>query len=84
MRSSPAPGRPLVAESDLVVLDMSTEAEALMTGTASEQLLALYLISGRPVVALGSYPAEGVPRELVRLGRHPERDELLAAIGSLD
>jgi CheY-like chemotaxis protein len=75
---------PLVADSDIVVLDMSTEAEALMTGTASEELLALYLISGRPVVALGSYPAEGIPGELVRMGRHPERETLLGAIAALE
>lgn len=75
---------PLVEGSDLVILDMSTEAEALMTGTASEELLALYLLSGRPVVALGSYPAEGIPGELARIGRHPERDALLGAIAGLE
>jgi CheY-like chemotaxis protein len=75
---------PLVDGSDLVILDMSTDAEALVTGTASEELLALYLLSGRPVVALGSYPAEGIPGELVRIGRHPERDALLGVVAALE
>lgn len=75
---------PLVSDAGIVVLDMSTEAEALMTGVASEELLALYLFAGRGVVALGSYSAEGIPGQLARLHRHPERDELFRAVRSLE
>ena len=71
---------PLVDVADVVVLDMATEAEALMTGVASEELLALYLLTGRRVIALGSYPAESIPGDLVRLRRHPARTQLLRAL----
>lgn len=74
---------PLVAEADLVVLDMSLDSETLMTGTPAEELLGLYLMAGRPVVVLGSRQGEQVAGQLVRMGRHPSRDELLGAVRSL-
>jgi hypothetical protein len=46
---------PLVGACDVVVLDMSLDSEAMMMGTAAEELLDLYLSSSRPVVVLGSY-----------------------------
>jgi hypothetical protein len=75
---------PLVLDAQTIILDMSTESEALMTGVPSEALLAFYLLSGRRVVALGSHPASGIPGQLVRLRRHPERSELLDAVASLE
>jgi hypothetical protein len=75
---------PLVLEAETIILDMSTESEALMTGVPSEALLAFYLLSGRRVVALGSHPASGISGQLVRLRRHPERSELLDAVASLE
>jgi len=74
---------PLVAEADVVVLDMSLDSETLMTGTAAEELLGLYLMAGRPVVVLGSRPGEKVAGQLVRMRRHPAREELLDAVRSL-
>lgn len=71
---------PLVAEAAVVVLDMSLESEAVVMGTAAEELLGMYLMTGRGVVALGSHPGGEVPGQLRRLHRHPEREELVAAV----
>ncbi len=73
---------PLVDEADLVVLDMSLDSEAVMAGTAAEELLGLYLMAGRPIVVLGSHPGAGVPGQLLRMHRHPLREELLGAVRS--
>jgi len=74
---------PLVDEADVVVLDMSTESEAVVMGTASEELLALYLLTGSRVVVLGSHPGEEIPGQLIRLRRHPGEAQLLESILSL-
>jgi CheY-like chemotaxis protein len=74
---------PLAEAADVVVLDMSLESEALMRGTAAEDLLGLYLVSGRPVVTLGSRDGDEVPGELIRLRRHPTREALLRAVRGL-
>ncbi len=71
---------PLVGEADLVVLDMSLDSEAVMVGTAAEELLGLYLMAGRPVVVLGSHPGAEVPGQLRRMHRHPSREELVDAV----
>lgn len=73
---------PLAAEASVVVLDMSTRSEAVMMGTAAEELLGLYLWTGAQVVALGSHPGGEIPGQLLRRDRHPERDELVAAVRS--
>jgi hypothetical protein len=70
----------LASEATVVVLDMSLESEAVLTGTPAEEILALYLFGGSRIVALGSHPGGEVPGQLVRLHRHPERDALLDAI----
>src|SRR5437867_11679073 len=70
---------PLADAVDVVVLDMSLDSEALMTGTAAEELLGLYLMSSRPVVTLGSRDGDEVPGELIRLRRHPTEETLLGA-----
>ncbi len=74
---------PLVEEARVVVLDMSTDSEGVVTGTASEELLALYLLTGGRVVALGSHPGEEVSGRLVRLHRHPRQGELMDAVRTL-
>ncbi len=74
---------PLVEEAGVVVLDMSLESEAVVMGTAAEEILGLYLFSGARVVVLGSHPGDEVEGQLVRLHRHPERDELLEAVCTL-
>jgi len=73
----------LADEASVVVLDMSLESEAVMTGTAAEELLALYLFGGHRIVALGSHPGGEVPGQLVRLHRHPEREALVDAVRGL-
>ena len=74
---------PLADAADVVVLDMSLDSEALMMGTAAEALLGLYLVSGRPVVTLGSRGGEEVPGVLIRLPRHPTSEALLGAVRSV-
>ena len=73
----------LAAEAEVVVLDMSLESEAVVRGTAAEELLAMYLFGGHKIVALGSHPGGEVPGQLVRLHRHPEREALVAAVREL-
>ena len=67
----------------VVILDMSLESEAVMTGTPAEELLAMYLFGGHKIVALGSHPGGEVPGQLVRMHRHPDRESLLDAVGGL-
>jgi hypothetical protein len=74
---------PLAIEAQLVVLDMSLESEAVVMGTAAEELLGLYLVSGHRIVVLGSHPGAEVPGQLRRLRRHPEPDELVDAVRDL-
>ena len=74
---------PLAAEASIVVLDMSLDSEAVVMGTAAEDLLGMYLLSGHRVVVLGSRGGEEIPGQLVRLRRHPRQDELLGAVLSL-
>jgi len=74
---------PLVDEADVVVLDMSTASEGVVMGTAAEELLALYLLTGSRVVVLGSHPGEDVQGQLIRLHRHPDEQQLLAGIATL-
>lgn len=73
----------LAAEASIIVLDMSLESEAVMTGTAAEELLAMYLFDGHRIIALGSHPGGDVPGQLVRLHRHPERETLVDAVHRL-
>ena len=74
---------PLAAEASIVVLDMSLDSEAVVMGTAAEDLLGMYLLSGHRVVVLGSRGGEEIPGQLVRLRRHPRHDELLGTVRSL-
>lgn len=74
---------PLLEEARVAVLDMSTGSEAVMMGTAAEEILGLYLLSDARIVVLGSHPGEELEGRLRRLPRHPDRDELLAAVSAL-
>jgi CheY-like chemotaxis protein len=74
---------PLATEEAVVVLDMSLDSETVMMGTPAEDLLGMYLGSGHPVVALGSRPGEEVPGQVLRLRRHPEKADLVAAVWRL-
>jgi CheY-like chemotaxis protein len=72
----------LASEAAVIVLDMSLDSEAVLTGTPAEELLALYLFGGHCVVVLGSHPGGEVPGQLVRLPRHPDLEALASAIRS--
>jgi len=74
---------PLAAGVSVIVLDMALESEALMEGTAAEELLGVYLFGGHRVIALGSQLHDQVPGQLIRLRRHPERVEFVSAVASL-
>lgn len=74
---------PLAAEADVVVLDMSLDSEAMMVGTAAEELLGLYLVAGRRVVVIGSRPGDEMTGQLTRIRRHPSREQLVQAVISL-
>lgn len=74
---------PLAAEASIVVLDMSLDSEAVVMGTAAEDLLGMYLLSGHRVVVLGSHGGEEIAGQLLRLRRHPRHDELLGTVRSL-
>ena len=52
---------PLAAEASIVVLDIDLESEAVVMGTAAEDLLGMYLLSGHRVVVLGSRGGEEIP-----------------------
>jgi hypothetical protein len=73
----------LVAEAAVVVLDMSLDSEALLTGTPAEELLGLYLTSGRAVVVLGSRTGPAPEGQLVRLRRHVEDEQVVQSVRSL-
>lgn len=74
---------PLVEEAAVVVLDMSLDSEALLTGTPAEELLGLYLTAGRPVVVLGSRGGATLEGQLVRLRRHADDEQVVASVRSL-
>jgi CheY-like chemotaxis protein len=74
---------PLATEEAVVVMDMNLDSEPVMMGTPAEDLLAMYLEAGHPVVALASRPREEDPGRLVRLRRHPEKADLTAAVWRL-
>jgi hypothetical protein len=74
---------PLLEEAAVVVLDMSLDSEALLIGTPAEELLGLYLTSGRPVVVLGSRLGPTLEGQLVRLRRHADDEQVVASVRSL-
>jgi hypothetical protein len=74
---------PLLEEAAVVVLDMSLDSEALLIGTPAEELLGLYLTSGRPVVVLGSRVGPTLAGQLVRLRRHADDEQVVASVRSL-
>jgi CheY-like chemotaxis protein len=73
----------LAVQDAVVVLDMSLDSDAVMSGTPAEDLLGLYLESGHPVVALeGGHRGDEAER-LIWLRRHPETEALLTAVWQL-
>jgi hypothetical protein len=74
---------PLASGVSVVILDMALEGEALMEGTAAEELLGVYLFGGHRVIALGAERHDEVPGQLIRLPRRPEPADLVSAVASL-
>lgn len=74
---------PLAAEASAVVLDMSLDSEAVLMGTAAQELLGLYLMSGHRVLVLDAHPGEEIDGWLIRRRRHLERDEFVRSVRAL-
>jgi hypothetical protein len=77
---------PLVDRADVVVLDLWTSGDEIGVGTPGEELLELYVSSGRPVVALGpgGYLADPTQNERVaRLEEHAAPGAIVDAVGLL-
>jgi hypothetical protein len=71
---------PLLADVDVVVLDVQLEADEVGFHSTSEELLNLYLGSGRPVVALGLLGSRLSEGRLLRLRRSPDAGELVRGV----
>jgi hypothetical protein len=71
---------PLEAEASVVVLDMNIGSDEAMVGMAAEDLLGMYLERGHPVVALDHRRHGGEAGHLISMRRHPETQELVAAV----
>jgi len=77
---------PLVEQADAVVLDLWTRGDEVGVGTSGEDLLELYVTSGKPVVALGPGGQLADPaadERVVRLAEHPEAKTLVEAVRRL-
>jgi len=74
---------PLLEEVDVVVLDRWLAGDDVGAGATSDQLLGLYVATGRPVVTLGRAggwvkpPAGG---HVVYLDEHADEEEVVAAV----
>jgi CheY-like chemotaxis protein len=71
---------PLATGDCVVVLDMDLDSEGADLGTSAEELLAFYLGAEHRVVTLSSRPTGTDDDRLRQLRRHPETDDLLAAV----
>lgn len=74
---------PLLSDVDVVVLDMELEGDDVEFRATSDELLNLYLGSGRPVVALGLRGGRLDEGGLLRLRRSPDADELVRGVRRL-
>ena len=73
----------MLTDVDVVVLDMQLEGEDVEFRATSEDLLNLYLGSGRPVVTLGLHGRRLDEGGLLRLRRSPDADELVRGVRGL-
>ena len=73
---------PLIERADVVVLDTWLDSDEAGPGTSSDELLQLYVNSGRTVVAIGAgaslSPYAG--GYVICLHDHPEPSDMLAAV----
>lgn len=77
---------PLAELADLVLLDLSMDADTVMEGVPGWVLLDQYRSAGKPVVALcerGSMVEELVDSSVAVLGRNAGPDEIAEAVGLL-
>ena len=74
---------PLATDASVVVLDMSIGSDEAMLGTPAQDLLGMYLEGGHPVVALDDHRRGGEPGQLISMRRHPETQDLVAAVRRL-
>ena len=74
---------PLLEEADVVVLDPWLAGDEVGAGASSDQLLGLYVASGRPVVTLGragGWVNPQVGGHVVYLDEHADGREVVAAV----
>jgi CheY-like chemotaxis protein len=72
---------PLLERADVVVLDPWLAGDEIGVGTSSDDLLALYVGSGRTVVAIDAARLDPVARgNVIRLDRRPEAQAIVAAV----
>ena len=77
---------PLIERADAVVLDLWTPGDALGVGTSAEELLELYVRSGRPVLALGPGGQLADPtadEHVLRLEEHADAGTVVHAVKRL-
>ena len=72
---------PLLERADVVVLDPWFVGDEIGVGTSPDELFALYVGSGRTVVAIDAVRVDPVVRgNMIRLDRHPEVQSIVAAV----
>ncbi len=83
---SRAGGCPLVYPASLVVLDLSFSPDARVRAPIGAHLLGFYLLTGKPIIALGrgdDLLADPLENQLVALERTPDRGDFLATVRSV-
>ena len=74
---------PLVAPASLVVLDLSFSPEATIRAPIDIDLLGFYLLTGKPIIALGrgdDLLADRLENQLIALERTPDRGDFLRTV----
>jgi hypothetical protein len=76
---------PLVDPASLVVLDLSFSPDATVCAPIGADLLGFYLLTDKPIIALGrgeDLLADRLESQLITLERTPDRGDFLAAVHS--
>ena len=74
---------PLVDPASLVVLDLSFSPDATIRAPIDIDLLGFYLLTGKPIIALGrgdDLLADRLENQLITLERTPDRDDFLQTV----
>jgi len=83
---SRAGGCALVDPASLVVIDLSFSPDAMVRAPIGAHLLGFYLLTGKPIIALGrgdDLLADPLENQLVALERTPDRGDFLATVRSM-